>query len=81
MIRKQIYLEKTMIEQIKKIAKEKNVSQSEVIRESLTDYIRKQQLNGEIRDPLLKLIGIFDTKSNSGSVNHDDSIYGGSPHE
>ncbi|MTI59390.1 MAG: hypothetical protein FH762_05260 [Firmicutes bacterium] len=77
MIRKQIYLDETMITQIRKIAVDKNISQSEVIRRSLFEYIKNEQLKGKIKDPLQELLGIVDLPLADGSENHDDYIYGG----
>ncbi len=76
MIRKQIYLEEALIEQIKIIADKKNISQSELIRQSIKHYIKEEQLKGEAEDPLLKLIGIFSSDITDGSTNHDHCIYG-----
>ena len=76
MIRKQIYLEETIIEQIKEIADKENISQSELIRQSIKNYIKEKQSKGEIEDPLLKLIGICSSDITDGSVNHDKYIYG-----
>ncbi len=81
MIRKQIYLDEKMIEQIKELADKKTISQSEVIRQSLADYIRKEQLKGEVSDPLLELIGLVDIPLEDGSENHDIDIYGINKHE
>ncbi len=75
MIRKQIYLEETLVEQIKKIADKKNISQSELIRQSIKHFINEEQLKGEAEDPLLKLIGIFSSDITDGSTNHDSYIY------
>ncbi len=76
MIRKQIYLEEITAEQIKKIADKKNISQSEFIRQSIKRFIREEQSKGEVKDPLLKLMGIIDSDITDGSTNHDEYIYG-----
>jgi metal-responsive CopG/Arc/MetJ family transcriptional regulator len=76
MVRKQIYLEEALIEQIREIAEKDNISQSEVIRESIRDFIRKKLVSGEARNPLLEMIGMVDSDITDGSVNHDKCIYG-----
>ena len=76
MIRKQIYLDETMVEQIKNLAEKKGVSQSEVIRQSLIGYIRREQEKGETKDPLIELIGLVDSSFENASENHDQCIYG-----
>lgn len=80
MIRKQIYLEETMIETIKKLAREKDLTQSEIIREAILKYIQEEQVKGKVVDPLLALIGIAnesDAQLTDGSENHDYYLYGG----
>jgi len=76
MIRKQIYLEETIIEQIKEIADKENISQSELIRKSIKNFIKQEQVKGEIKDPLLKLVGLFSSDITDSSTNHDNCIYG-----
>jgi len=80
MIRKQIYLDETIIEQIKEIIDKKNISQSEFIRRSIKSYIKEEQYKGELRDPLLELKGLFSSDID-GSVNHDKYIYGVSKYD
>ncbi|UNC92119.1 ribbon-helix-helix domain-containing protein [Candidatus Contubernalis alkaliaceticus] len=81
MIRKQIYLEEALVEQIKKIADKNNISQSELIRQSIKHFINEEQIKGEDEDPLLKLIGLFSSDVTDGSTNHDHYIYGAKKHE
>ncbi|MFP4661491.1 MAG: CopG family transcriptional regulator [Halanaerobiales bacterium] len=75
MKRKQIYLEEDMIDAIERIAEKKEISQSEIIRRSLRGYIRKAENEGEIKDPLLEIIGLGESKIEDGSVEHDKYIY------
>jgi metal-responsive CopG/Arc/MetJ family transcriptional regulator len=77
MIRKQIYLQENMINQIKKLAKKNNLSESEIIRRALSDYIRKQQLKGEVKDPLLELIGLGESDSEVDSGVDNKYLYEG----
>ncbi len=81
MIRKQIYLEETLIEKIKEIADKKNISQSELIRQAIKNFIKEEQLKGEAEDPLLKLNGLFSSNITDGSINHDKYIYGVKKHD
>lgn len=76
MKRKQIYLEEDMIEKIKEIAEKRNISQSELIRRSITKFIKEELAAGEVRDPILELIGLFSSDVTDGSINHDHYIYG-----
>lgn len=76
MIRKQIYLNEEMNDIIKEIADKNNISQSEVIRKAITKYLREKQQKGEIKDPLLDLIGLGSSDVSDGSINHDHYIYG-----
>lgn len=76
MIRKQIYLEENMIKQIKEVAENKNITQSEMIRQAIKKYIQDEQLKGKIRDPLLELIGLISSDITDGAANHDHYIYG-----
>lgn len=81
MIRKQIYLEEAIIEQLKEIAEKENLSQSELIRQSIKSYIKEKQSKGEAKNPLLKLIGICSSDITDGSINHDQYIYGAMKHD
>ncbi|MFW6237738.1 MAG: CopG family transcriptional regulator [Halanaerobiales bacterium] len=77
MKRKQIYLDETMIEQIKELADKKEVSQSEIIRNSLRKYINEEQKCGEIKAPLLEMVGVGKSDITDGAINHDRYLYGG----
>lgn len=50
----QIYLEETMIETIKKLARERELTQSEIIREAILKYIQEEQVKGKVVDPVCR---------------------------
>ena len=81
MIRKQIYLPGNMIKHIKKLAQKNNSSESEIIRRALSDYMRKQQLKGEVKDPLLELIGLGETDSAVDTTGNKEYLYRGDNNE
>jgi hypothetical protein len=76
-IRKQIYLEEDMVEQVKEIAKINNMSQAEVIRSALNRYLKEKGSGLDRKEPLLELIGIATTDITNGSEKLDEQIYGG----
>lgn len=74
MIRKQIYLDERTQAMLRKAAVVRGVSESEIIRESLREYLRKSAVDAG-DNPLLELIGLADGREDA-SEHHDVYLYG-----
>ncbi len=73
MVRKQVYLDHKQNDGVKYIAVERGVTESEVIREALDQYLAGKP---ERRmDPLVQLIGMANTRDQDGAAQHDRDIY------
>jgi len=78
--RKQIYLDTTSDNSLKKLAKETGLSTAEHIRRAVKSYVAQYNRTraDSAADPLLDLIGICDdTKApRDGALHHDYYLYG-----
>ncbi|MDI3547222.1 MAG: hypothetical protein PWR10_874 [Halanaerobiales bacterium] len=78
MKRKQIYITKELDEKLKDIAYILNRSESALIRDALDEYlIEKERIIKENnkKNPLMKLVGLGESKRNDSSENHDRYLY------
>ncbi|MGQ9779366.1 MAG: ribbon-helix-helix domain-containing protein [Bacillota bacterium] len=80
MARKQIYLDPTSNERLKKLAKKRGVSEASLIREAVDAYLEKAEeaaAEPGKEDPLLRLVGIFQGElPPDAAVAHDRYLYG-----
>jgi hypothetical protein len=76
MIRKQTYITSGQNKELKKLAKVKQTTEAQVIREALEYYIREERKK-TTHNPLLDLIGLGGDAPGprDGSVNHDRYLY------
>lgn len=76
MVRKQAYIFPEQDEELKKLAKIKMVTEAEIIREALDNFIRQEKKRLQ-ENPLLKIVGIGGEEEGpqDGSVNHDKYLY------
>lgn len=76
--RKQIYLDEDCDRVIKQISAKIKVSEAEIIRRAIKDYIKKNNAEMTGKDPLLSLIGMCDNPEGSTdtSIHHDKYLYG-----
>jgi len=77
MVRKQTYIMPEQDEELKRLAKVKGVTEAEVIREALDNFIEQEKHRLKI-NPLREIIGISGETEGpqDGSVGHDRYIYG-----
>lgn len=77
MVRKQTYIFPEQDEELKKLAKIKMVTEAEIIREALDNFISQEKKRLQ-ENPLLEIVGISDETEGpqDGSVNHDRYLYG-----
>lgn len=77
MVRKQTYILPEQDEELKKLAKIKMVTEAEIIREALDNFIRQEKKRLQ-ENPLLEIVGISGDAEGprDGSVNHDRYLYG-----
>lgn len=81
MERKQIYLDPGSDKRLKKLAKQKGVSEASLIREAVDTYLAKaEEQPGETaaKDPLLLLVGIYrGDLPPDAAADHDRYLYRG----
>lgn len=80
MERKQIYLDPGSNERLKKLAKERGVSEASLIREAIDAYLAKageSAAKPAEEDPLFRLVGLFGGELPAdAAVKHDRYLYG-----
>lgn len=84
MKRKQIYLPPEMDRQLADAAAKEGVSQAELIRRALDQYLaqhnakRPRNVDNQIKndDPVLQLIGLAEAPGKEGSITLDADLYG-----
>jgi hypothetical protein len=69
MIRIQFHLEPELKRQLEKLASQRKVSKSELIRQSIKRFLLEEQMSGE--DPLLGIIGLGRSGMDDISESHD----------
>ncbi len=75
MVRKQIYIDEHLNENLKKVALMKKTSEAELVREALVDYFSRVREEGP-ENPLHELIAFCDKGRVDGSEDHDRYLYG-----
>jgi len=75
MVRTQIYLTRRQHRLIQKLAKQEDISASEIIRQALDRYLEKLSPERE-QDPLFQIVGLGASGDTKGSIEHDRVIYG-----
>jgi len=81
MIRKQIYLTEEIDLKTKRLAEIENVSQAEIIRTALSEYLSGKNID-DVQDPLFKMLGIIKKgESNKKKTKtYDEYLYGEGMH-
>lgn len=76
MIRKQTYILPEQDRMLKALARMKQVTEAELIREALEQFLRREEANAE-NNPLLKIVGIGGDGPGpvDGALNHDCYLY------
>lgn len=73
MIRTQVQLTEEQVQVLRALSAERNVSMAELIRNSIDDFVSRQQ--GRSRDEIVarakRAVGMFSSDSSDGSVEHD----------
>lgn len=78
MVRKQLYLKKEQDALLKYLAKQRGISEAEVVREALERLANESKApeTSKGRDPLLDLIGLIPDGPPDLAENHDKYLYG-----
>jgi hypothetical protein len=77
MIRKQIYLTEEIDLKTKRLAEIENVSQAEIIRNALAEYLEEKDID-DVQDPLFKMLGLIKKgeSKKKESKTYDEYLYG-----
>lgn len=78
MIRRQLYLTRELDQKLKELAKDANLSESEILREALGSYLAQEERKRILleKNPLYQMIGFCKTGGGKdGAANHDKYIY------
>ncbi len=77
MIRKQLYLTEEIDLKTKRLAEIENVSQAEIIRTALQEYLQEKDID-DIQDPLFKMLGLIKKgeSKKKESKTYDEYLYG-----
>jgi hypothetical protein len=79
MVRTQVYLPRTVYEQLKERAEREGITMAHQIREALIEYVAVEKDGTEpvltADDPIWHMIGMLESGLADGSVNHDQYIY------
>jgi len=74
LVRKQVYLKKDQDCLIKDLAAKRKVTEAEIIREALDEYLA-DRVSLPPGNPLSEIVGLGASGSRDGSVEHDRDIY------
>jgi len=79
MVRRQLYLPQNLNRTLKGWAREKKISESEVIRKALTQFLEREKRRATLpeNNPVFKMNGIFtgDESCAVAGENHDQIVY------
>lgn len=79
MVRRQLYLTQSLNSKLKGWAKEKRISESEIMREALTQFLEREKRRATLPEdnPVYKMKGIFagDEGCALAGEEHDEIIY------
>jgi len=79
MVRRQLYLPKNISRKLKSLAREKKISESEVMREALSQFLEREKRRATLPEdnPVFKMKGIFegDQSCTVAGENHDQIVY------
>jgi metal-responsive CopG/Arc/MetJ family transcriptional regulator len=79
MVRRQLYLPQTLNSKLKGWAKEQKISESEIMREALTQFLEREKRRHTLleNNPVYKMQGIFsgDEGCSLAAEKHDDILY------
>ncbi|MGE5604456.1 MAG: CopG family transcriptional regulator [Bacteroidota bacterium] len=79
MVRRQLYLSQNLNRQLKVWAREKKISESEIMREALTQFLEREKRRATLPEdnPVYKMKGIFsgDEGCSLAGEKHDEILY------
>jgi metal-responsive CopG/Arc/MetJ family transcriptional regulator len=79
MLRRQLYLPRRLSNELKRRAEESKITESEIMREALTEYLAKERRKAAPpeENPVLKMKGIFSGNADClhAGEKHDEIIY------
>ena len=74
--RTQMYLSEDMLRELKKKAGEEKTTIANIVREAVSELLKKEKAISWAEDPLWGMIGSSSSKDKDLSVNHDKYLYG-----
>lgn len=76
MVRKQMYILPEQDVELKKLAREKRVTEAEIVREALDSFIAQEKLRFQ-GNPLWDIVGISENEEDpqDGAMEHDKYLY------
>jgi hypothetical protein len=74
--RTQMYFPEDVLRELKRKAREEKTTIAEIVRNSVSEFLRKEKAKDWIKDPLWNMVGSSSSKDRDLSVNHDKYLYG-----
>lgn len=74
--RTQMYFPEDMLRELKKRADKKRTTVSDIVRDAVSEILRKEKTKNWIEDPLWNMVGSGSSKEKDLSFNHDKYLYG-----
>ena len=74
--RTQMYFPEDLLAELKKKADQDRTTLSPIVRDAVTDFVRKEKMKNWENDALWSMVGSSKSKDKDLSVNHDKYLYG-----
>ncbi len=74
--RTQMYFPEDVLRELKRKAREEKTTVAEIVRNSVSETLRKEKAKDWTEDPLWNMVGSSSSKDRDLSVNHDKYLYG-----
>ena len=74
--RTQMYFPEDLLAELKKKADQDKTTLSHIVRDAVTDFVRKEKMKNWENDALWSMVGSSKSKDKDLSVNHDKYLYG-----
>jgi len=74
--RTQMYFPEDLLRRLRRKAEEENTTIAYIVRNAVSELLRKENEKNWIEDPLWKMVGSSSSKDRDLSVNHDKYLYG-----
>ncbi len=74
--RTQMYFPEDVLRELKRKAREEKTTVAEIVRNSVSETLRKEKAKDWTEDPLWNMVGSSSSKDRDLSVHHDKYLYG-----